>query len=593
MDDKLSYPLDTAYITKKKKSLKKQFATDSLPQKNIAILGGSTTSEIKNILEVFLLQSGIVPNFYESEYNKYFEDAVFDNPELAAFNPDIIWICTSVVNITAFPSPNMDDTAITQLLESEVHKYRTIWESLQKYNCAIIQNNFDLPRHRSLGNYDAYSAFGKTHFIHQLNLEFSKAAREIKNLYLNDIHYLSSDIGLSKWFDPSLWYSYKYALSFDAIPHLAKNTAIIINAIFGKSKKCLILDLDNTCWGGVIGDDGLENICIGKETALAEAFTALQAYAKELKERGIMLAVCSKNDPENAKSGFTHPDSILQFEDFTSFKANWNPKNLNIVDIANEINIGLDSMVFIDDNPAEREIVRQNIHMVEVPDIGSDIELFIEHIDKNGYFEPVSISKDDLKRNAFYQTEKKRQAAQNTFINYEDFLKSLEMKAEILPFSDLYLDRITQLTNKTNQFNLTTKRYTFGEIESIAKNKSYITLYGKMEDKFGDNGLISVVIANTEGQSATIDLWLMSCRVLKRDMEYAMLDFLVEECKKRNIAKIIGNYYKTAKNSMVKELFQSFGFTKTSEQGENTVWELSISEYKSKQLHFTYVGQTK
>ncbi|MGJ0354511.1 HAD-IIIC family phosphatase [Aliarcobacter cryaerophilus] len=575
--------LENDHILRKKKSIKKELLKkDNFIDKNIAILGGSTTSEIKNILELFLLDNGIRPNFYESEYNKYYEDALFGSEELDKFNPDIVYIHTTNQNIIKYPELKDTHEDIDRLINNEVNRYKSIWSALSKFDCAIIQNNFDYPINRSLGNLDCYDIHGKTYFINQLNQEFNKNANEIKNLYLNDINYLSSYLGLKNWFDKSLWHQAKYALSMEAIPELTFNISKIINSIFGKTKKCLVLDLDNTCWGGVIGDDGLDGILIGTETAIAEAYTSFQNYAKELKQRGITLAVCSKNDFKNAKEGFTHPDTVLKFEDFTSFKANWEPKHKNIQDIAKEINIGIDSLVFIDDNPVERDIVSSQVPSVSVPNVGGDVIHFIDHIDRNGYFEPISLLADDINRNKYYEDNKKRVQEEATFESYDDFLVSLEMSAEIKSFSHVYLDRITQLTNKTNQFNLTTKRYTAGEIENIANSEEYIKIYGKLTDKYGDNGLIAISIGNIKENKCHIDLWLMSCRVLKRDMEFAMLDEMVKQCKEKGVSEIVGYYFKSAKNNMVSDLYEKFGFTLSERNGEDTIWKLDISNYENK-----------
>lgn len=582
--NQLLYPLDGENIFRKKNKFKNNILEKEAQLKpiKVAILGGSTTHEIKKTLDLYLLNNGFETTFYESEYNKYYEDALFNEELLKNFNPDIIYIHTTNLNISSLPKLSDTEEEIDLLLKNELEKYKSIWKSLLQCNCAIIQNNFDLPINRSLGNLDCYDIHGKTNFINLLNLEFSKNAREIKNLYINDINYLSSYIGLEKWFDKSLWYQAKYAMSLDAIPELAFNISKIINSIFGKTKKCLVLDLDNTCWGGVIGDDGLDGISIGTETALSEAYTAFQKYVKRLKDRGITLAVCSKNDFQNAKEGFSHPDTILTYEDFTSFKANWDPKSHNIVQIAKEINIGIDSLVFIDDNPVEREIVSSHIAETAVPNVGSDIVDFINHIDRNGFFEPISLSQDDLNRNKYYEDNKKREEIESSFASYDEFLKSLKMEAEIEPFSLIYLDRITQLINKTNQFNLTTKRYTYGEIETIMNSESYIKLYGKLSDKFGDNGLISIAIGRIEQEICHIDLWLMSCRVLKRDMEFTMFDKFIEECSKNGIKEIIGYYYKTKKNDMVSELYKSFGFELISIDNQDTTWKLEISKYEKK-----------
>jgi len=579
----LQYPLEINHILRKKKSIKKELLkNENLIEKNISILGGSTTSEIKNILELFLLNSGIKPNFYESEYNQYYEDALFGNEDLDKFNPDIVYIHTTNQNITQLPQPNNSENEIISLLDNELQRYKSIWSSLAKYDCAIIQNNFDYTIDRSLGNLDCYDIHGKTYFINQLNNEFSKISRGVKNLYINDINYLSSYIGLKNWFDRSLWHQAKYALSLDSIPELAFNISKIISAIFGKTKKCLVLDLDNTCWGGVIGDDGLDGIHIGTETAIAESYTSFQKYAKELKQRGVALAVCSKNDFKNAKEGFDHPDSVLKFDDFTSFKANWNPKNQNILDIAKEINIGIDSLVFIDDNPVERDVVSSQVPSVAVPNVEDDVIHFIDHIDRNGYFEPITLSVDDINRNKYYEGNKKRLTEQATFQSYDEFLVSLDMTAEIKSFSSVYLDRITQLINKTNQFNLTTKRYTAGEIENISTSDEHIKIYGKLTDKYGDNGLIAVSIGSIKKRQCHIDLWLMSCRVLKRDMEFAMLDELVKQCTEKGVSTIVGYYYKSTKNNMVSNLYEKFGFNLLERSDEDSVWKLDILDYENK-----------
>ena len=576
----LEFPLDNETILRKKKAIKIQLlSVEHKIEKNIAILGGSTTAEIKNILELFLLKNGIKANFYESEYNQYYEDALFNNSRLTAFKPDIIYIHTSHVNILNFPDIKDSEVVVNTLLDQEFERYRSIWQSLSQYNCAIIQNNFDFPADRSLGNLDFSEVQGKTHFIYRLNLAFAKESRTVANFYINDINYLSANLGIQNWFDRSLWYLAKYALSYMAIPSLAHNLSNIINAVFGQTKKCLILDLDNTLWGGVIGDDGLNGISVGKETALGEAYTDLQRYAKELKQRGIPLTVCSKNDDAIAKQGLMHEANLLNYSDMSIFKANWDPKYQNIKDIATELNIHADSLVFLDDNPVERDVVAAQIPEVAVPDIGDNIVHYIDHLDKNGYFEAVSLSSDDKQRTAYYQENKQRIFEQATFENYQEFLLSLQMEAEIQSFAPLYHERITQLINKTNQFNLTTKRYTLGEVQSITENNEYIKLYGRLTDKYGDNGLIAITIASIQNNQCHIDLWAMSCRVLKRDMEFAMLDSLVQHCTRHGITEIIGYYYKSKKNQMVSQLYEQLGFVLIEQSHDDTVWHLQVNNY--------------
>lgn len=582
----LEFPFNNEYILKKAKSLKKGLLADGTNRivKKIAVLGGSTTHDIIRVLELFLLNYGIEPQFYESEYAGYWQDAMFGNEALKEFAPDIIYIHTSNRNINRYPSIADSTVEIEALLEETYQHYETMWRKLETdYHCPIIQNNMELPFYRLLGNQDVSDGHGRIHFINALNDRFYAYAARQNIFYINDIHYLSSCYGLDKWSDPFFWHMYKYALCLSAIPTLSHNIANIIKSIYGKNQKALVLDLDNTLWGGIVGDDGVENIEIGQETSVGQVFTEFQQYIKSQKEIGIMLSVSSKNEHENAIAGLNHPDGILKPEDFILIKANWEPKSRNVEAIATELNILPDSLVFIDDNPAEREIVRQQVPEVMIPEIGNP-EQYIKILDHSGFFEVTNLSEDDRKRNEMYQANVQRQQQVQNFGDYTEYLISLAMVGTIKPIEPIYMARIAQLTNKSNQFNLTTKRFTQSEIEEAAQSMQYITLYGKLEDKFGDNGVVSVIIGRVEGTLLHIELWLMSCRVLKRDMEFAMMDSLVKACKERGIQAMQGYYYKTAKNAMVKEFYALQGFKKEKEDEiGNTVWYYKIENtYENK-----------
>ena len=582
----LQYPFDAALIMSSKRRIKKQLLQEKREyiKKNVAILGGSTTNDIKLGLELFLLEYGIMPEFYESEYNQYYQDAIFPNEKLAAFKPDVIYICTSNRNITTYPSVSHTNKQIEDMLHCEVQKFRSIWAHLtDTYHCPIIQNNFELPFYRLLGNKDASDIHGAVNYVTRLNMEFYSYAQSHDNFYICDINYISADYGLKEWSDPFYWHMYKYALNISAIPHLSFNVANIIKSLFGKNKKGFVLDLDNTLWGGVIGDDGMEHIVIGPDESEGQAYLEFQNYIKRHKELGILLNINSKNDYENAISGLNHPDGVLKPEDFLIMKANWNAKDINLKEIASELTLLPESLVFIDDNPAERAIVTEQIPGVCAPPV-TDISHFIQIIDRAGYFEATTLSKDDLSRNEMYKENLQRSQTAATYENYSDYLLSLEMEAVIKPFDEAHEDRITQLTNKSNQFNLTTKRYTQTEVASLINNPHYIALYGKLKDRFGDNGLISIVIGRIDEDICHIDLWLMSCRVLKRDMEFAMMDALVKHCILRGINKLIGYYYPSSKNHMVQDFYALQGFTKIDESEDgSTRWEFAIdSNYISK-----------
>ncbi len=591
----LEYPFNSEMIIANKKRIKKNLLSsdENRIEKKIAILGGSTTRDLMQVLELFLLNYGIKPSFYESEYNQYYEDGAFPNSALEEFKPDIIYIHTSLRNILDLPIIEDSRRSVEEKNQSIYQHFVNLWEHLSlTYHCPIIQNNFELPYYRILGNREASDYRGICNFVTKLNLKIYDYADTHDNFYIHDIAYEQADYGISAWSNPYYWHMYKYCCAVPAIPLSAFNIANIIKSIFGKNKKALNLDLDNTLWGGVIGDDGADNIEIGQETSLGQVYAEFQNYVKKLKTRGILLTVNSKNDENNAIEGFNRPDSVLKRGDFVSFKANWQPKSKNLFETATELNILPESFVFVDDNPAERELIRQTFPGTAVAKIDKPEE-YVHDLDRGGYFEATNISADDLKRNEMYQANAARATLMASFSDYGEYLKSLEMKGEIQHFIPAYMSRIAQLTNKSNQFNLTTKRYTQSEIEIVSDDKAHITLYGKLSDRFGDNGVVSVVIGEIRGDELHVELWLMSCRVLKRDMEFAMMDELVKKCNECGIKKIVGYYYPTAKNGMVKDFYERQGFTKVSEDNlGNTIWHFDINnDYKNKNLYIDVVNK--
>ena len=575
----LQYPFDANYILSKKKRIRRTLLEqgEGFTDKRIAILGGSTTSDIKLVMELFLLDQGIRPEFYESEYNQFYQDAVFPNAALEAFAPDVVYVCTSNRNITAYPAMGDSRETVDGLVEAEMAKFTAVWDSLaQRYHCPVIQNNFEMPLYRLLGNKDASDYHGKVNFLTRLNLRFYEYAQQNPNFYICDINYISADYGLKEWADPFYYHMYKYALNVNAIPYLSFNVANIIKSLFGKNKKGFVLDLDNTLWGGVVGDDGVEHIALGPEESEGQVYSEFQRYIKEHKQLGVILNIDSKNDEENALAGLAHPDSELSAEDFICIKANWEPKDRNMAEIAAELNLLPESLVFIDDNPAERHIVTEQLRGVCAPEIG-DVQNYIQTIDRSGFFEVTTLSEDDAKRNEMYKENAERAKLQASFSDYREYLLSLEMHAVIRKFEPIYMERIAQLTNKSNQFNLTTKRYTLGEVEAAAADPEYITLYGKLADRFGDNGVVSVVIGHVVGKECHVDLWIMSCRVLKRDMEFAMMDALAHRCRERGVDRIHGYYYPTAKNGMVREFYAAQGFERVAgDEAGNTEWICDI-----------------
>lgn len=573
-------------LLKRRRLFRELSQVEGLRPVRIAVLGGSTTQELVDLLELLLLEAGFRPEFYQSEYGRYYEDAVIDSGALVDFAPEIVYLHTSVRNIQGVPPVAAAPEELRESLAAEMSRWRQIWDALEaKLPAQIIQNNFELPLNASMGNLDAITGAGR--FVLELNAALAGAAQQDARLIVQDVHGISSRMGLQRWFDRERWFACKIHITPEAGVALARSLTAIVRAIYGRTYKVLALDLDNTLWGGVIGDEGVEGISIGRETPLAEAYTAFQEYCLALRQRGILLAVCSKNDEGTARQGFEHPDSVLKLGDFACFKANWQPKHENLQAIASELNVGVDSIVFVDDNPAERAIVEAQLPGVAVPDVGADVTYFADAIERARYFETIAISREDMSRAALYQANSGRAEAQAKFADYSEYLDWLEMTAEIAPFKPVYMARIAQLTNRTNQFNLTTRRYTQAEIEAMARDPRYIGLYGRLTDRFGDNGLISLVLGRREDDVLHLDLWLMSCRVLKREMELAMLDALVERARAAGMRTLRGYYIPTKKNTLAAEHYLRMGFTNTALDAETgmTTWDLSISGYTSRSRH--------
>ncbi|MFV0413267.1 MAG: HAD-IIIC family phosphatase [Oscillospiraceae bacterium] len=568
----LQYPFDGAAILQKKRALKKELSQKAgLTDKKIAIVSGSTVGEIRNILELFLLNNGIRPTFWEGGYALFYENVVFDDGSLAAFAPDVLYIHTSNRNIKNWPLPGDTKAQAEEKLAAEFGLFKAVWQAAEKLGCPVVQNNFELPLWRNFGNMDSFDGRGRVHYVQELNRQMARYAAEHKNFYIHDLNYLAALHGLDEWCDTEAWYAYKYACAPGHIPDLCHSLASLVSSLFGRTKKSVVLDLDNTLWGGVIGEVGPEGIELGKETPTGMAYAEFQEYLKMLAQRGILLNVASKNEEALAAAGFERADSPLKKQDFLCFEANWEPKSQSLAKMAAQLNILPDSFVFMDDNPAEREQVGRELPGVTIPEVGQP-EASVRLLDRGGYFEVSTLSADDVKRGEMYRQNAERQQVEQSFGNYEDYLKSLAMAAHIGPFQPEQVERVTQLINKTNQFNFTTRRYTAAETTACMQSPAYITLAGRLVDKFGDNGLTAAIIGHINGTNLDIDLWIMSCRVFKRHFEYAMFDELVRLCAGQGVKTITGRWLPTAKNLLIKDFYATIGFDLTAETEQERVF---------------------
>ena len=575
----LEYPFDSQQLLNKKKRFKRELLEQQKEyvEKRIAILSGSTIGETQGILELFLLNHGIKPTFYLGDYNRYYEEGTFENPQLKKFSPDFIYLHVTNKNVLEIIDTDIKQNN-HQLPSAEVvfHHFQEVIKSVSiRYHCPVITNNFEAIPYRILGNADVWHPLGELNLINEVNQLLYQYTRNTEGIYINDLNYEAAFYGLERWFDNSLWYLYKYPYAMDAIPLVCFNIANIIKAILGKNQKVIAVDLDNTLWGGIIGDEGAENIALGTETPQGMAFLDFQKYLKKIGNKGIALTVCSKNEDNIARTGLLHASSVLNAEDFVTIKANWNPKSENLEDIAREINVMQDSLVFLDDNPAEREQVGTMLPDVKIPEI-LRVEEYRDVLDRAGYFETVKLNQDDLHRTEYYKQNTIRRDEEQKYKDYGDYLDALDMTAIFEKIADNNLARVTQLINKTNQFNMTTKRFTQEELVDFLEKKERFGLCGRLSDKYGDNGIVTVLLGEREGNIFRIINWIMSCRVFKRELEYALFDELIRYCRLHQLDTITGIYTHTLKNKSVEDFYSSLGFISINKGENSETWVYNI-----------------
>ena len=565
-----------------KKNLKKE--TSGFKSIRLAILADSASQFLHQAIKGYGVEIGINFEIFEADYNQI-ERQVFDpTSELYEFNPEYIFINRSSERLLKdFYKKKRDQQIIFSEIQNEY--YRSLYETItSKLKCKIIINTFIEINDSIFGNYASKNNASFSYQIRKINLMLMDLSQKLKNLFVCDLASLQSQLGYHFIFEPKMYINADMVYSIDFLPHIAKNITDIICAVSGIFKKCLILDLDNTTWGGIIGDDGIEGIQVG-DIGIGKAFTELQYWAKQLKQRGIILCVCSKNTEEIAKEPFEkHPEMVLRLDDIAVFVANWENKVDNIRYIQSILNIGFDSMVFLDDNPFEREIVRNGIPEINVPELPEDPAEYLKYLRTLNLFETASFTDEDEQRTLQYQEEAKRNTLQKSFVNEEEFLENLEMKSDVKSFDQFTTPRVAQLTQRSNQFNLRTIRYTEDEISTISESTDYLTLSFTLEDKFGDHGLVCVIILKFQNeQTLFIDTWIMSCRVLKRGMENFTLNTIIALAKKKGITRIVGEYLPTKKNAIVKDHYQQHGFISDTDK-----WILDLNTINLKNTFITF-----
>lgn len=556
--------------------------TSALKSLKVSLLGDSATQFLAVALRGEAIERGYALDLFEAEYNQVERQVMDSASELYAHAADYTVVFQSTHKLLEKYSL-MNPGEQASLADMRIDFVRSLAENVSG---KIIYYNYPEIDNTAFGSYSNKVQSSFIYQLRKLNFELMNLAQSIPNLFICDIATLQNTYGRRWMFDSAVYVNTEMLLSIDALPLVAERTLDIVCAVEGQFKKCLILDLDNTLWGGVVGDDGWEGIQIGHGLGIGKAFTEFQEWIKVLKNRGIIIAVCSKNDEDKAKEAFEkNPEMVLHLDDISVFVANWENKADNIRTIQSILNIGFDSMVFLDDNPFERNLVRENIPEICVPELPEDPGDYLEYLYSLNLFETASYSSNDKDRTRQYQVEAQRVSAARKFTDEKEFLRSLGMKSEVTGFNAFNTPRVAQLSQRSNQFNLRTVRYTEEDITSMERSSDFATFSFTLEDKYGDNGLICVVIMKTlpEEQTLFIDTWFMSCRVLKRGMEHFTLNTLVSWAKEHNCKKIIGEYIPTKKNSMVAQHYPSLGFTSL---GDNR-FALDVESYNPLECFIT------
>jgi FkbH-like protein len=592
-----SFALDLNQLTRLAKVIVKARSDGSSLQPlipfRLAILSNSTVDMIVPALIGSAARHGIALEVIQPSYDQVAQEALTPDSKINSSKPDGVLFA---LDYRALPLKLSlgDQEASSATVQGVLGYLQALRDGIKVNSSAVcIFQTFAPPAEPLFGNLDRALPGTTKSLIDAINRELATYVLTSGQVLL-DVAGLAETVGLANWHNPQLWNLGKFSFSAELIPLYGDHVARCAAAIRGKSRKVLILDLDNTVWGGVIGDDGLEGIQVAQGDARGEAHLAVQRLALDLRRRGIVLAVSSKNTDEVAREPFEkHPEMLLKLDHFAVFQANWNDKATNIQAIAEELSLGLDAMVFLDDNPVERGLVRKLLPQVAVPELPEEPAYYARTLSAAGYFEAAVFAAEDLKRAGFYQDNARRASLQKQVGGLDAYLASLDMTITFQPFDGMGRARIVQLINKSNQYNLTTRRYTDPEVAEAENDSEVFTMQVRLADVFGDNGMISVVICRPgEAGVWEIDTWLMSCRVLERRVEHMVLREILEHARRAGVGKIVGTYRPTDRNKLVMGHYGKLGFTKVAEEESGlTRWELVVDDRETQSAPMKVVSR--
>ena len=582
-EEKLSF-----YITKSKKLNMSDFKR----QTRIALLSNFTLDGLTETIKVKCGELNVGCDTFYGGYNRYNEEILNNKSNLYSFSPDLCFLILDIRNIFGdlFYSPyNLSVEKRKEFIQNKVNELVDLAKSfIEKSNSKLVVSNFVIPTYSSYGIFENKVDYGLQEMVFDLNYKLSNAWKNENSIYLYDLNGFVSRFGQNNVFDYKQYFFGDIKISLNYIPFLANDLLGFIKPVLGLNKKCIVLDLDNTLWGGIVGEDGFNGIKLSQNDPIGKAFIEFQKYLLSLHERGIILAVNSRNNLEDAMQVIKeHPDMVLREKHFACLKINWNDKVTNLREIAQELNIGIDSILFMDDDNVNRDFMREALPEVLTVELPNDPSLYTQTLMELNEFNVLKITDEDKKRGKMYLQQRERIEFEKSSINFEEYLKQLEIKIHIKKADEFTIPRISQLTLKTNQFNLTTKRYQEEEIMKFSQDKKKIVGCARIEDKFGDYGITAAFVVNKDNpEEWVVDTFLLSCRVIGRGIEEGILDYIVNDAKKNNVKRLIGNFIPTKKNKPSESFLPNFGFKK-----EGNRWIYSLENHSKKPSHLLVLGE--
>ncbi len=578
---KESTPATAAFVVSRYEKLREKVPL--LPFR-VAVLRSFTVEPIVPLLRASAFCAGIDLSVQVGDFNAYAQEILDPQSALYQFAPNFVILAVQSADIA--PDLWQDYAQLSE--ETANQAVQRVSSSLQQWmrefrarsQASLIVHNLEVPARPALGVLDSQQGMSQSELIRQINQDIRRVASELRGIYLLDYDALVARHGRLRWRDERKWLTARLPIAAEHLIHLAREWMRFMVPFSGKAAKALVVDLDNTLWGGIIGEDGLTGIKLGSEYPGA-AYQALQRTMLDLSRKGILLATCSKNNPDDAMEVLEkHPGMLLRPKHFAAMRISWNDKVQGLREIASELNIGVDSLAFLDDNPFECEQVRTALPEVTVIDLPEDPLQYAATVRDHPAFERLSLSEEDQKRTMLYAEQRQRIQAEQTFQSKEDFYRFLEQEAEIALVTPATLARIAQLTQKTNQFNVTTRRYPEQQVAEMAARPDWQVLSISVRDRFGDHGLVGVAITRDNGDACEIDSFLLSCRVIGRTLETALLSHLAENAAARGCRQLVGWFLPTRKNAPARELYRQHGFEPAKQSGDGTLWSLDLTQHR-------------